>query len=500
MDSFRYFCGSILFFFVTFLSIGHEHKGLVAVHGLGVNWGTRATHPLQPDIVVRLMKDNGLKKVKLFEAEPWVLQALGNSGIEVMLGIPNDFLAPLASSVRVAEEWVSQNVSAFISKYGVDIRYVAVGNEPFLKTYKDMFLLTTFPALKNVQAALIKAGLGRQVKVTVPLNADVYESSTDLPSGGNFRSDIHDLMMSIIKFLSDSGSPITINIYPFLSLYADPHFPVDFAFFSGNAAPVVDGSISYTNVFDANLDTLVWALEKNGFSSLPIIIGEVGWPTDGDSNANKNYARRFNQGLFDRIIKGQGTPKRPTSPPEIYLFGLIDEDAKSIDPGNFERHWGLFNYDGSIKYQINLGSRALVPAKGVRYLSKQWCVMAPQASLSDPNLAEGVSYACSNADCTSLGYGSSCGALDAKSNASYAFNMYYQTKNQQRDSCNFNGLATITSVDPSHDNNCRFEIMIDMGKHPQARNRTYTTAGVERSRSLAMTFVFFIGLTVACVF
>lgn len=119
MDSFRCFCANVLFFFVTFLSIS-----LVAVHGLGVNWGTRATHPLQPDIVVRLMKDNGLKKVKLFEAEPWVLQALGNSGIEVMLGIPNDFLAPLASSVRVAEEWVSQNVSAFISKYGVDIRLV----------------------------------------------------------------------------------------------------------------------------------------------------------------------------------------------------------------------------------------------------------------------------------------------------------------------------------------------------------------------------------------
>lgn len=63
-----------------------------------------------------------------------------------------------------------------------------MGNEPFLKTYKDTFLQTTFPALKNVQAALIKAGLGRQVKVTVPLNADVYESSTDVPSGGNFRS------------------------------------------------------------------------------------------------------------------------------------------------------------------------------------------------------------------------------------------------------------------------------------------------------------------------
>lgn len=91
--------------------------------GLACNWGLQATHPLPPKIVVKLMKDNGFEKVKLFEADPEALKALGNSGIQVMLGIPNDFLAPLASSVRIAEDWVSQNVSSYISKTGVDIRY-----------------------------------------------------------------------------------------------------------------------------------------------------------------------------------------------------------------------------------------------------------------------------------------------------------------------------------------------------------------------------------------
>lgn len=100
-------------------------------------------------------------------------------------------------------------------------RYVAVGNEPFLQTYNGSFLKTTYPALQNVQSALVKAGLSNQVKVTVPLNADVYESSTGVPSGGDFRADIHDLMITIVKFLSDSGSPFTVNIYPFISLYSD---------------------------------------------------------------------------------------------------------------------------------------------------------------------------------------------------------------------------------------------------------------------------------------
>ncbi|KAI3724935.1 hypothetical protein L1987_64703 [Smallanthus sonchifolius] len=457
-----------------------------SVQGLGFNWGTRASHPLSPNIVVKLMKDNGFNKVKLFEAEPWVLDALRNSGIQVMLGIPNDFLAPLASGVSIAENWVTKNVSAYVSR-GVDIRYVAVGNEPFLTTYKDMFTNATLPAVQNIQAALIKAGLGRQVKVTVPLNADVYQSDSSVPSEGNFRPDIHDLMISIVKFLSDNGAPLTINIYPFLSLYADPHFPIDFAFFAGTNAPVVDGSVSYTNVFDANYDTLVWALEKNGFSSMPIIVGEIGWPTDGDVNANIQYARKFNQGLFNRIIQGQGTPKRKT-PPDVYLFGLIDEDTKSIQPGNFERHWGVFNYDGTVKYKLDLGSnRTLVPAKGVRYLPRQWCVLAPDASENDPNLVDSINYACTYADCTSLGYGSTCGGLDARSNASYAFNKYFQMSNQQKGSCNFNNLSVITRIEPTTGKaNCKYEIMIDLGKHKKARSPpTSSTATGWRSQNLS---------------
>ncbi|KAK1418486.1 hypothetical protein QVD17_27631 [Tagetes erecta] len=473
-----------------------------SVQGLGVNWGTRATHPLSPDIVVKLMKDNGINKVKLFEAEAWVLDALKNSGIQVMLGIPNDFLAPLASGVAIAENWVTKNVSAYVSR-GVDIRYVAVGNEPFLKTYKNMFTNATLPALQNIQAALIKAGLGRQVKVTVPLNADVYESGSGVPSEGDFRPDIHGLMISIVKFLNDNGAPLTINIYPFLSLYADPHFPVDFAFFAGTNAPVVDGSVSYTNVFDANYDTLVSALEKNGFSSMPIIVGEIGWPTDGDVNANVQYARKFNQGLLSRIIQGQGTPKRKT-PPDIYLFGLIDEDAKSIDPGNFERHWGIFNYDGSVKYKLDFGSnKTLVPAKGVRYLPAQWCVMAPDASETDPKLADSISYACTYADCTSLGYGSSCGGLDARSNASYAFNKYFQTFNQQQGSCNFNNLSVITKIPPTTGRaSCKYDIMIDLGKHVKARSPR-TSAAAIRWRSLdyscSLVVVFLLSLIVGWV-
>uniref|UniRef100_A0A5B7BF89 glucan endo-1,3-beta-D-glucosidase n=1 Tax=Davidia involucrata TaxID=16924 RepID=A0A5B7BF89_DAVIN len=433
-----------------------------SVSGIGANWGTQATHPLPPSTVVKLLKDNGFQQVKLFDADSSTLNALSRSGIEVMVGIPNDMLYTLANSVNAAEQWVQQNVSSHVSSNGVNIRYVAVGNEPFLPTYNGSFLETTFPALRNIQSALVRAGLGTQVKVTIPLNADVYQTSTGFPSGGDFRPDIHDLMVEIVQFLSDNGAPFTVNIYPFISLYDDPNFPVDYAFFDGYSSPLNDNGRIYNNVFDANHDTLVWTLQKNGFGNLSIIIGEIGWPTDGDHNANVTYAQRFNQGFMSHISSGNGTPMRP-GPVNAYLFSLIDEDAKSIQPGNFERHWGIFSYDGTPKYNLNLGSTSsggLVAASNIRYIAQRWCIMSPSASLDDPEVASSVSYACQNADCTSLGYGTSCGNLDGRGNISYAFNSYYQQNNQLDSACKFpNNLSVFTTTDPSV-GDCKFKIMI----------------------------------------
>ncbi|XP_073059045.1 glucan endo-1,3-beta-glucosidase 6-like isoform X1 [Primulina eburnea] len=432
----------------------------VAVGGIGANWGSQTSHNLPPDIVVRMLRENGIQKVKLFDADYDTLQALGKSGIEVMVGIPNDMLSSFASSAKAAEKWVSENVSHHITTNNVIIRYVAVGNEPFLATYNGSFLRTTFPALKNVQEALNKARLSNQVKVTVPLNADVYSTSTTYPSGGDFRADIHDFMIQIVQFLSDNGAPFTVNIYPFISLYTDSNFPVEYAFFDGNATPLNDGGMSYYNMFDANHDTLVWALQKNGFGNLPIIVGEIGWPTDGDRNANLQYAQRFNQGFMTHISGGKGTPMRP-SPINAYLFSLIDEDEKSIDPGNFERHWGIFGFDGQPKYSLNLGTTnsGLIPARNVTYLENKWCILKSNAKLEDPQIAPSVSYACSLADCTSLGYQTSCGNLDSAGNISYAFNSYYQKNNQLDEACKFSGLGTVTKVNPST-GSCQFKVMI----------------------------------------
>ncbi|GJM89571.1 hypothetical protein PR202_ga05775 [Eleusine coracana subsp. coracana] len=421
--------------------------------GVGVNWGTMMSHPIYPPAVVEMLHANGVGRVKLFDADPWTVAALAGSGVQAMLAAPNDQLASLARDPRRAREWVRHNVTANLDA-GVDVSissglndivcrsymystgfvlyvakkfkmqnlldvnrftlallrmhhawYVAVGNEPFLKSYNGSFINITFPALKNMQRALNEAGFGQRIKAVVPLNADVYSSPANkpVPSAGSFRRDINTLMVDIVNFLHMNDAPFVVNIYPYLSLYQNPNFPLNFSFFDGRTKPVYDKGMVYTNVFDANFDTLVWSLRKAGVPDMKIIVGEVGWPTDGDKNANVKYAQRFYNGFLKKMAKNIGTPLRPGHM-EVYLFALIDENQKSVLPGRFERHWGLFTYDGKPKFFMDLGGNGrLIGVKGVQYLPAQWCVFNKDAKDKYKNLPDSVNYACSNADCTPLG-------------------------------------------------------------------------------------------------
>ncbi|KAA8530955.1 hypothetical protein F0562_005678 [Nyssa sinensis] len=448
--------------------------------GLGVNWGSQASHNLHPSIVAQMLKDNGITKVKLFDSDSWTVKAFAGTGIEVMLGIPNNQLTRFSDSLDHAKDWVKENVTKHLYDGGVQIKYVAVGNEPFLKSYNGSFMKPTYPALKNVQKALDEAGLGDKIKATIPLNADVYDTNSGNPSGGDFRSDIKDLMVQIVKFLHASNAPFLVNIYPFLSLYLNPDFPVDFAFFDGGAKPINDKGVQYSTMFDANLDTLVWALKKAGVPNLKIVVGEIGWPTQGDINANAKLAKRFYDGFLKKMASDKGTPLRPGHF-EAYLFSLLDEDQKSIAPGDFERHWGIFRYDGQPKFPMDFSGQGQdklpIAAKGVQYLPSQWCVF--NKDIKNMSLVpENLDYACAQTDCTSLKYGSSCNKLDLYGNISYAFNMYYQTNDQDVEACNFNGLAMVVKQNASQ-GNCLFPVQIvSTGKRFEVGFGTSVFAGL----------------------
>eukprot|EP00250_Pteridium_aquilinum_P029742 c40045_g1_i1 orf=244-1740(-) len=437
------------------------------VQGVGVNWGTQSTHVLPPPIVVQMLKDNNFNKVKLFDSDETTLKALAGTSLEVMVAIPNKDLAGLQDEDS-AVTWVKNHVKRYIFSGGVNIKYVAVANEPFLTSYNGTFVPLTFPALQNIQNALNKLDLGSTIKATVPMNADVLtDGGTNKPSQGRFRSDVSSQMIQIVSFLSQNGCPYTVNIYPFISYATNVGFPESYAYFDSSTPQITDGNNVYTNTFDASYDTLVQALTVAGFPNMPIIVGEIGWATDGLAAATPANAQRFNQGFLNHVQGNAGTPLRPNTAIQYYLFGLLDEDDKDTAPGIFERHWGIFTFDGNAKYVLNVpgspvnafGNGTLVNAKGVTHLKQQWCVAIGNA---DPaKLAAPINYACTNADCTQLTYGCSCNGLDTIGNASFAFNQFFQVNNQKPGSCNFDGLATITTQDPSTAT-CKFIVQIDV--------------------------------------
>ncbi|KAL9243471.1 hypothetical protein vseg_017355 [Gypsophila vaccaria] len=463
---------AIVIIIIIVLSINSDVEA-----GIGVNWGTLSHHRLSPQTVVDLLRRNRVSKIKLFDADHGIVNALRGSQIELMLGIPNDMLGIISSSASAADLWVRHNLTFhFLAKPPPLIRYVAVGNEPFLSSYAGQFQSYVVPALVNLQQSLVRANLAGSVKLVVPCNADAYEST--LPSQGAFRAELTQIMTQLVSFLNSNGSPFVVNIYPFLSLYGNSDFPQDYAFFGGTNHPVIDGSNVYYNAFDGNYDTLVAALNRIGYGQMPIVIGEVGWPTDGAAAANLTAARAFNQGLVNHVLSNKGTPLRPGSPPlDVYLFGLFDEGAKSTMPGNFERHWGIFSFDGQAKYALNLGlgSNMLKNARNVRYLPSRWCVANPSKDIS--NVANHIKLACTVADCTTLAYGSSCNGIGLKGNVSYAFNSYYQLQKQDAMSCDFDGLGMITFLDPSV-GDCRFLVGVTDSSTSSTSSATWCGRGI----------------------
>lgn len=89
---------------------------------IGINWGTMASHPLHPSVVVGMLKDNGINKVKLFDADSWTVSALAGSNMEVMVAIPNNQLDHFSDSYKNAKHWVKENVTKHLYNGGVDIK------------------------------------------------------------------------------------------------------------------------------------------------------------------------------------------------------------------------------------------------------------------------------------------------------------------------------------------------------------------------------------------
>nr|DAD24127.1 TPA_asm: hypothetical protein HUJ06_025590 [Nelumbo nucifera] len=435
---------------------------------MGINYGRLGNNLPSPSRSIEFIKTLEAGRIKLYDANPEILNALAWTNIQVSIMVPNQLISNISSSQAVADEWVRTNVIPFYSK--TLIRHLLVGNEIF-NFYSDEDRQTWYNlvlAMRRIKHSLSTYNI-RNIKVGTPVAMDILETAFP-PSNGAFRSDIAvPVMKPLLQFLNRTRSFFFLDVYPYFSWSRDPtRINLDYALFRGNRTYTDPRSrLTYTNLLDQMLDSVIFAMTKLGFPNVRLVIAETGWPHAGDIDqigANIFNAATYNRNLIRRMTSKPpaGTPARPGVVIPTFIFALYNENQKG-GPGT-ERHWGLMNPDGTPVYEVDLNGKRPendfkslpAPLNNELYKGKIWCVVADGANSTE--LESAIEFACrlGNNTCDAIRPGSECyHPVSLVSHASYAFSSYWAQFKQSGGTCYFNGLAVQTTEDPSN-GSCKF--------------------------------------------
>ncbi|KAJ0045666.1 hypothetical protein Pint_04050 [Pistacia integerrima] len=471
------------FFFLLLSTFAFADTGFV-----GINYGRVANNLPTPPKVVELLKSKGIIKVKLYDTDSAVLTAFANSGISLVVTLPNEVLSNAANDQSFADNWVQANITKYYP--ATKIEAIAVGNEVFVDQKNTPYLV---PAMTKIYNSLVKYKLDSAIKVSSPIALSALNNSYPA-SAGIFKPELVSVVKPMLELLRKSGSYVMVNIYPFFAYSANSKdISLDYALFKTNPGVVDSGNgLKYSNMLEAQVDAVYAAMSAIGFNDVKLTVSETGWPSLGDENeigASKENAAAYNGNLMVTVQSGSGTPVRPKDPLNVYLFALFNENLK---PGpTSERNYGLFYptqeqvYDmpftqgqgqsGNSTIHDQVPSPASSPNPRVTTNStgpdvtptptstptstqgQSWCVANANVEVS--KLQNGLDYACGEggADCRPIQEGATCydpNTLEA--HASYAFNSYYQKQGRKAGSCNFGGTARVVNEHPGFGGNCEY--------------------------------------------
>lgn len=310
---------------------------------IGLNYGLMGNNLPSPPQVISLIKSRNIAQIRLFNPNHDVLDSLQNSGIQVILGTLDGDLPKLANDITFAKTWVQINIIPYAQT--ITFRCISVGNEVISSNLTSFVL----PAIKNLNVALQSFNLG-QIPVSTTIGIYLLANSSP-PSSANFSSDIKQTMQQITSFLATNGFPLLVTAYPYFAYVYDPSaIPISFVLLNSTDVIVRDGNLEYTNIFDAMVDAMYWALEKIDVGSIEVVICESGWPSKGNGDFTTiELAKTYNQNLVNHVLNS-GTPKKPEKNVETYVFAIFNENLK--DP-EVEQNFGLYYPDMSEVYHVD---------------------------------------------------------------------------------------------------------------------------------------------------
>nr|PNR32574.1 hypothetical protein PHYPA_024516 [Physcomitrium patens] len=282
-----------------------------------------ATIGIAIGVVGNDLPSRAVTNVRIYNADREMLTAFKNSSIIVTVAVPNYSVGTFASSPEAALNWINTNVKPFASNVSI--------------------LLS---AMQNTHASLVALSLN--IKVTTPHASDATGFP---PSEGKFPKP--DAMKRILQFLKEKNSAFMLNVYPFFAYTLNAAIDRNYAVFNPNNKPVIDMGRTYTNLFDALVDTHRSAMATLGYPDFPLVIGESGWPSAGSNARGVNIqdAQTYNNNLVKHVLSNKGTPMRPNVRMPTYIFALFNENLKG---GGIENNWGLYHPNMTPVYSINL--------------------------------------------------------------------------------------------------------------------------------------------------
>ena len=315
---------------------------LQTVCGIGVNYATGEMQDHIPNIQgIPLVRTWGVDKLKFFWRDTIQLKYAQDVGIrKVAIAIQNSELDTVASDPNKAFE-ILQPFQRFDSL----IEFIIVGNELDIQLSSKLL-----PSMRNVQSSI--ESLGMSAKVTTPFTMGLVGwTKITPPSDTVFEESWVPTLLPVLDFLKTTNSSFMVNIYPYLQwLNHKDLYDLDYALLRPtNSYTDTNTGLTYDSLFDHEFDAIYYALKAEGYSDLPIVVGETGWPTAGREEATILNACIFT----NRLIKSAtaGTPARPNVLKQFYLFEAFDEKHK---PGpDTERDYGIAFESGDPKYPIN---------------------------------------------------------------------------------------------------------------------------------------------------